>query len=80
MIAKIDFDTGESEPCKVCPVSVYVSRRWGKIDEMGKIDDKQSNGEIQKIDEHEWPAEEKHGDAVSDPAVSAISQLENGNA
>ena len=29
LLAKIGFDTAENEPCKVCPLSVYRSPRYG---------------------------------------------------
>ena len=29
MVAKIGFGTAENEPCKVCPLSVYGSPRFG---------------------------------------------------
>ena len=28
LLAKFGFDTAENEPCKVCPLSVYISPRW----------------------------------------------------
>ena len=31
LLAKIGFDTEENEPCKVCPLSMYRSRRFEEM-------------------------------------------------
>ena len=36
-IAKIDFDTAENEPCKVCPLSAYRSPRSSKTADLATV-------------------------------------------
>ena len=37
LLAKFGFDTAENEPCKVCPLSAYISPRFPNHCTMGQI-------------------------------------------
>ena len=61
------FDTGENEPCKVCPLSMYRSPRFNpELVVRGIIIDR-LNGNLVKVDRFGYVRRAMHGTALLSP-------------